>query len=764
MSNPEIQFVRAARQHLRDPGGLNQVTYIGYSALGDVISTTDPNGNVSTSVYDGDRRLISSSTPGLPEAPGGRTVALTYDPDGRVLQTQVSANGSVLSTSNATYTLTGQPATAQDPNGNVTTYAYDVVDRLASATDAVGRTTTYSYDAMSRRLGVYNLAIQSTPLWLQGYTPDGLIGSVTDANSHASGYAYDGFDRLGTTTWPDTSTEVLSYDADSNVLTRKTRKGDTITLTYDTLNRLSTKSAPSEATVAYAYDQAGRMTGAGDTSATIVSPAASASYTSSYSYDALNRPLGVSWSPAPAQTLPSSPSSITFAHAYDATNRRVGQTASDNSWWSYPTAAVSIAYTPNSLNQYSAVGAVSPTYDGNGNLTSDGVFTYGYDAESRLTGITQGATSVSAYAFDAQARRKSSTVGSATTLFVTDADNRDVLEYDGTSGAIQAWSAYGLGPDDLLNRMNVGAASRQTLIPDIQGSIIGLLDSGGTLTKAGYQVFGENPTLTTAGPRYAGRRLDPETGGGASQPSGLYYSRARMYSPTWGRFLQPDPIGYGGGPNLYAYVNNDPLDLIDSSGLASDGPGADIGGGPFGLDWYRPDPNSRRQSDPTGFSIGGIQCCSWRPGGTAEGLGVVKQEVVLAAFIGVGLDDPAADVAVGAELGAEALGAADATVPEGIVYLRTDVTGGVAPYGGQSINEARYVARQAEHARAIPNSEFQFTIVDRANPGTELDIAEHNFIQELTAGVAARRSPAVSNLRDPVGAGRRLTLGLPEPR
>lgn len=95
--------------------------------------------------------------------------------------------------------------------------------------------------------------------------------------------------------------------------------------------------------------------------------------------------------------------------------------------------------------------------------------------------------------------------------------------------------------------------------------------------------------------------------------------------------------------------------------------------------------------------------------------------------------------------------------------MRTDLTGTLAPYGGQAINDARYLARQAEHARAFPDSQFQFIIVDRANPGRELDIAEHNFIQELTNGVAARRSPAVTNLRDPVDAAR-PTFGLPEPK
>jgi len=44
-----------------------------------------------------------------------------------------------------------------------------------------------------------------------------------------------------------------------------------------------------------------------------------------------------------------------------------------------------------------------------------------------------------------------------------------------------------------------------------------------------------------------------------------------------------------------------------------------------------------------------------------------------------------------------------------------------------------------------------------------LDIAEHNFVQSLTGGVAARKSPLVSNKVDPVGPARRQENGLPEP-
>src|SRR5260370_34229658 len=136
-------------------------------------------------------------------------------------------------------------ATATDPNGNITTYAYDVVDRLSGTSDALGRTTKLAYDTMSRRTQVLNTAIQSAPLLQQGYTADGLLASLTDASSHTTNFVYDGLDRLFTTTYPDTSTETLSYDNDSNVLSRKTRANQTLRLTYVTPNLLPAETPPS---------------------------------------------------------------------------------------------------------------------------------------------------------------------------------------------------------------------------------------------------------------------------------------------------------------------------------------------------------------------------------------------------------------------------------------------------------------------------------------------------------------------------------------
>ena len=112
----------------------------------------------------------------------------------------------------------------------------------------------------------------------------------------------------------------------------------------------------------------------------------------------------------------------------------------------------------------------------------------------------------------------------------------------------------------------------KTYVPihDQSGNIALLIDRGtGKLAEAyAYTAFGEKQIYneeilnrsSVGNPwHFSSKRLDPESGW-------IYFGR-RYYDPATGRWTTPDPVGFQDGPNLYAYVKNNPLTHFDEYGL-----------------------------------------------------------------------------------------------------------------------------------------------------------------------------------------------------
>lgn len=301
-------------------------TITSYSAVGQPLSITDPNGLVTTMGYDARQRLTSRVV-------GGETTTYEYDGVGqltkvtmpdtsnlnylydgahRLVQIQDGLGNKVVYTLDNSGNRTKEdyldPVNAltrtrgrvydalnrlrQDigganPGNQVTQYTYDANGNQDSTTDPLTRVTTQTYDALNRLLRVIDPVNGAGAPTKYDYDAQDNLTKVTDPKNLATTYIYNGFNELTSQTSPDTGATGFTYDAAGNWETKTDSRNVTSTYSYDNLNRVSTISYPAYGgdaaeTVTYTYDSCtngkGRLCSLTDKTGT-----------TSYSYNAFGR-------------------------------------------------------------------------------------------------------------------------------------------------------------------------------------------------------------------------------------------------------------------------------------------------------------------------------------------------------------------------------------------------------------------------------------------------------------------------------------------
>jgi RHS repeat-associated protein len=235
-----------------------------------------------------------------------------------------------------------------------------------------------------------------------------------------------------------------------------------------------------------------------------------------------------------------------YHYAYDAVGNRLSQ----------QTHIGTTNYTYDSANRLMQVGAITYTWDDNGNLLSDGTNTYAYDSANRLKSITGASLAVS-YAYSGLGDRLQETVNGGTTTFVMDLN----------SGLTQALSdgtnTYLYGVDRIAQ---AGGSGTEYFLGDALGSVRQLADiSGAVVLAQAYDPYGVTANVSGAAQTSYGF-----AGEYTSAAAGLIYLRARQYDPSMGRFTSRDT--WGGdynrplSLNRWNYVQSNPIVYRDPSG------------------------------------------------------------------------------------------------------------------------------------------------------------------------------------------------------
>jgi RHS repeat-associated protein len=506
----------------RTVGGAS--TTIDYDAVGNVIKITDADGVFVGYTYDAAHRLTDIS-----DAVGNH-IHYTLDAAGNKTKEDTYDSGNTLRrTLSRSYNTLGQLIGVTDGlnhtvfNANYTD-SYDANGNLVHTADGLGIQRKQGYDALNRLVSMldnYNgtdTATQNTQATFAYDALDNLEG-VTDPDGLSTTYDYDGLSNPKALHSPDTGSTGFQVDAAGNRIQQTDAKGTVRTTAYDALNRPITVSYPdSTQNIAYHYDEANSVTGCASSFPVgrltrIVEAAVTTTYcydnhgnvtrkvqaqgsqvdTTTYSYTAADRLSSLT---TPSQTL--------TQYSRDAAGRISGVTVTPNSG-AGQTVVSAISYLPfGPISSYTLGNGqtISRSYDANyqltdltspalnlhftrdvmGNITALGnvagaspaVEAYSYDPLYRLTGVTDGDTSVESYTYNKTGDRLSKTKagGLATgsygyqsgTHWLTSVGNA-ARSYDlngNTIGSASAGETLGYGYND-RNRLTLVQRNQQTV-------------------------------------------------------------------------------------------------------------------------------------------------------------------------------------------------------------------------------------------------------------------------------------------------------------